>query len=355
MRIGVPREIINNENRVALTPEGVVMMKQAGHEVKVETSAGIGSALTDEAYEKAGAEIVATAEEAWGQELVIKVKEPQKEEFKFLREDLLLFTYLHLAAEEEVKNALLEKKTTGIAYETIQLEDGTLPLLTPMSEIAGRMSVQIGVRYLEKINGGKGILAGGVPGVSPAKIVIIGGGGVGANAAHIGIGIGADVTLLDINVPRLRELENMYPGKLRTLASNSSNIAEAVKDADLLIGAVLLPGAKAPTLVTEEMVKSMEPGSVIVDVAVDQGGIVETIDRVTTHNEPTFNKHDVIHYAVANMPGAVPQTATYALTNVTAPYILQLANKGVKALTDEGSPLAKGLNTHKGKIMHPSI
>src|SRR5699024_7640587 len=215
MRIGVPREIINNENRVALTPEGVVMMKQAGHEVKVETSAGIGSALTDEAYEKAGAEIVATAEEAWGQELVIKVKEPQKEEFKFLREDLLLFTYLHLAAEEEVKNALLEKKTTGIAYETIQLEDGTLPLLTPMSEIAGRMSVQIGVRYLEIINGGKGILAGGVPGVSPAKIVIIGGGGVGANAAHIGIGIGAEVTLLDINVPRLRELEHMYPGKLR--------------------------------------------------------------------------------------------------------------------------------------------
>lgn len=213
MKIGVPREILNSENRVAMTPEGVAMMKQAGHEVKVEKSAGLGSALPDEAYEEAGAEIVHTAEEAWSQELVVKVKEPQPEEFKFLRDDLMLFTYLHLAAEEEVKSVLLEKKTTAVAYETIQLEDGTLPLLTPMSEIAGRMSVQIGVRYLEKINGGKGVLVGGVPGVSPAKVVIIGGGGVGANAAHIGIGLGADVTLLDINVPRLRELENMYPDR----------------------------------------------------------------------------------------------------------------------------------------------
>ncbi|MGN8646878.1 alanine dehydrogenase [Gracilibacillus sp. HCP3S3_G5_1] len=355
MKIGVPKEIKSNENRVAITPAGVMMLTQAGHEVRIESGAGLGSGIEDAAYKGAGAEIVPSAEEAWAQELVVKVKEPQPSEFSFFRKDLLLFTYLHLAAEQEVAEALLEHKTTGVAYETIQLANGALPLLTPMSEIAGRMSVQAGVRFLEKTYGGKGVLSSGVPGVSPANVVIIGGGIVGTNAAKIAIGLGANVTLLDINIDRLRQLEDLYQGKIRTLASNEYNIAEQVKTADLVIGAVLIPGAKAPKLVTEEMVKMMEPGSVIVDVAVDQGGSIETIDRVTTHENPVYVKHDVIHYAVANIPGAVSQTATFALTNATAPYILNLANKGLKNYLLTDPAFAKGVNTYQGKLVHEAV
>ncbi|MGP4042547.1 alanine dehydrogenase [Gracilibacillus sp. D59] len=355
MKIGVPKEIKSNENRVAITPAGVMMLKSAGHEVKIESGAGLGSGIDDQAFQQAGADIVPSAEQAWAQELVVKVKEPQPSEFAFFRQDLLLFTYLHLAAEKEVAEALLENKTTGIAYETIQLANGGLPLLTPMSEIAGRMSVQAGVRFLEKVHGGKGVLPSGVPGVSPANVVIVGGGIVGTNAAKMAIGLGANVTLLDINIERLRQLEDLFQGKIRTLASNKFNLAEKVREADLVVGAVLIPGARAPKLVTEEMVKSMEAGSVIVDVAVDQGGSIETIDHVTTHEDPIYVKHGVNHYAVANIPGAVSKTATYALTNVTAPYILKLANKGLKEFVRSDQAFAKGINTYQGKIVHEAV
>ncbi|WP_277678166.1 alanine dehydrogenase [Gracilibacillus dipsosauri] len=355
MKIGVPKEMKSNENRVAMTPAGVLTLTQAGHEVKVETGAGVGSAISDHAYEEAGAVIVQTAREAWSQELVVKVKEPQPEEFVFFREGLILFTYLHLAAEPKVADALIENKVTGIAYETIQARGGGLPLLVPMSEIAGRMSIQAGVRFLEKVHGGKGVLVGGVPGVSPANVVIIGGGIVGTNAARMAIGLGANVTLLDINIQRLRELEDLFQGKIRTLASNEYNINEQIKTADLLIGAVLIPGAKAPKLVTEKMIKTMEKGSVVVDVAVDQGGTIETIDRVTTHDNPIYVKHGVTHYAVANIPGAVPKTATYALTNVTIPYIVRLANLGLQGYVRKDPAFAKGLNTHQGKIVHEAV
>ncbi len=355
MKIGVPKEMKSNENRVAMTPAGVMSLTQSGHQVKIEQGAGSGSGIDDLLYEKAGATIVNNAEEAWEQELVVKVKEPQPSEFRFFRKDLMLFTYLHLAAESDVANALLENKTTGIAYETIQLPNRGLPLLTPMSEIAGRMSVQAGVRFLEKTHGGKGVLVSGVPGVMPANVVIIGGGIVGTNAAKMAIGLGANVTLLDINIERLRQLEDLFQGKIRTLASNEYNIAEQAERADLLIGAVLIPGAKAPQLVTEEMVKNMELGSVIVDVAVDQGGSIETIDRITTHEDPVYIKHGVNHYAVANIPGAVAKTATYALTNVTAPYVLRLANLGLKEMIRKDPTFAKGLNTYQGKIVHEAV
>ncbi|WP_058306039.1 alanine dehydrogenase [Gracilibacillus massiliensis] len=355
MKIGVPKEIKSNENRVAMTPAGVMALTQAGHEVKIEQGAGIGSGIDDHLYQEAGAIIVAEAEQAWSQELVVKVKEPQASEVRFFRKDLMLFTYLHLAAEGAVADALLENKTTGIAYETIQLNNGGLPLLTPMSEIAGRMSVQAGVHFLEKTHGGKGVLVSGVPGVSPANVVIIGGGIVGTNAAKMAIGLGANVTLLDINIERLRQLEDLFAGKIRTLASNQYNIAEQARKADLLIGAVLIPGAKAPKLVTEDMVKTMEAGSVIVDVAVDQGGSIETIDRITTHEDPIYIKHGVNHYAVANIPGAVSKTATYALTNVTAPYVLHLANLGLKEMIRKNPSFAKGLNTYQGKVVHEAV
>lgn len=355
MKIGVPKEIKSNENRVAITPAMVMMLTQNNHKVVIETGAGAGSHISDEAYQQAGAQIVTSAEQAWAQELVIKVKEPQPEEFVFLRNDLLLFTYLHLAAEEEVTEALLESKTTAIAYETIQNQDGSLPLLVPMSEIAGRMSVQLGVRFLEKIYGGKGILPSGVPGVPPANVVIIGGGIVGANAAKIALGLGARTTLLDINIERLRQLENDFQGRLHTLASNEFNITEQVKQADLLIGAVLIPGGKAPKLVSEEMVKTMEDGSVIIDVAVDQGGSIETIDRITTHQDPIYVKHGVNHYAVANIPGAVAKTSTYALTNITAPYVLKLANQGFKEYGRNDPAFARGINTYQGKIVHEAV
>lgn len=356
MIIGVPKEIKNNENRVAITPAGVDALVKAGHEVLVEHNAGIGSGFTDEQYEQYGAKILPTAAEVWNQaEMILKVKEPLPSEYQYFREDLILFTYLHLAAEPELTKALMESKVTAIAYETIQLENRSLPLLTPMSEVAGRMAVQIGAQFLEKSKGGRGVLLGGVPGVLPAEVVIIGGGVVGTNAAKIAVGMGANVTILDVNPERLRQLDDLFAGKLRTLMSNSFNIAESVKKADLLIGSVLIPGRRAPRLVTEEMVKTMQPGSVIVDVAIDQGGIIETCDRVTSHDEPTYVKHGVLHYAVPNIPGAVPRTATIALTNVTIPYAVQLANQGFVQAVSNNKPLSLGVNVYKGNVTYQAV
>ncbi|CAN2249830.1 l-alanine dehydrogenase (NAD-dependent); spore memory of past environments [Bacillus subtilis] len=354
MIIGVPKEIKNNENRVALTPGGVSQLVSNGHRVLVETGAGLGSGFENEAYESAGAEIIADPKQVWDAEMVMKVKEPLQEEYVYFREGLVLFTYLHLAAEAELAQALKDKGVTAIAYETVS--DGrTLPLLTPMSEVAGRMAAQIGAQFLEKPKGGKGILLAGVPGVSRGKVTIIGGGVVGTNAAKMAVGLGADVTIIDLNADRLRQLDDIFGHQIKTLISNPVNIADAVAEADLLICAVLIPGAKAPTLVTEEMVKQMKPGSVIVDVAIDQGGIVETVDHITTHDQPTYEKHGVLHYAVANMPGAVPRTSTIALTNVTVPYALQIANKGaVKALTDNAA-LRAGLNTANGHVTYEAV
>jgi len=356
MIIGVPKEIKNNENRVGLTPAGVSAYRQAGHRVVVETQAGMGSGFSDEDYRDAGAEILGSAPEVWGQaEMICKVKEPLPEEYGYFRENLILFTYLHLAPEKELTEHLCHKKVVAIAYETIQTDDGALPLLMPMSEVAGRMSVQIGAQFLEKPHGGKGVLLGGVPGVPPAKVVILGGGIVGTNAAKMAVGMGADVTILVINANRLRELDDMFGGRLHTLMSNHYNIAEAVKEADLLIGAVLIPGARAPKLVKEDMVKQMAPGSVIVDVAIDQGGSIETIDRITTHSDPIYVKHGVVHYAVANMPGAVPRTSTIALTNVTIPYGLQIANKGYRAAISQNRALARGVNVVNGHVVYEAV
>lgn len=355
MIIGVPKEIKNNENRVGLTPSGVSAFKNNGHEVWVQSSAGTGSGFVDEDYQKAGAKIVYSGKEAWSADMIVKVKEPLPEEYGYFREGQILYTYLHLAPEPELTKNLLEKRVVAIAYETIQLGNGTLPLLTPMSEVAGRMSIQIGAQFLEKSKGGKGVLLGGVPGVAPANVVIIGGGIVGTNAAKMAIGLGASVTLLDISADRLRQLDDMFQGRLKTLMSNSYNIAEAVKEADLLIGAVLIPGARAPRLVTEEMVKTMLPGSVIVDVAIDQGGSIETIDRITTHSNPTYLKHNVLHYAVANMPGAVARTSTLALTNVTVPYGVQIANKGWRQAAVENDALAKGINCVDGIVTYRAV
>ncbi|MBR7553790.1 alanine dehydrogenase [Allobacillus sp. GCM10007491] len=348
MRIGVPREIKNNENRVALTPAGVVSFVEQGHEVYVETNAGEGSNFTDDQYAEAGATIVSTAKEAWQQEMVMKVKEPLEEEFDYFYEGQILLTFLHLANEPEVTKALIDRKVIGIAYETVQLPNGALPLLTPMSEVAGRMASQIGAQFLEKTKGGKGVLLGGIPGVVPGNVTVIGGGAVGTGAAKIAVGLGANVTMLDVNAARLRELDDLFGNQVNTVMSNPLNIEHAVANSDLVIGAVLIPGAKAPTLVTEAMVKKMSPGSVIVDVAVDQGGIFETIDRVTTHDNPTYEKHGVVHYAVANMPGAVPRTSTIGLTNVTVPYALQIANKGYKRACEDNENLRKGINTLDG-------
>ena len=350
MIIGVPKEIKNNENRVAITPAGVSAFVHAGHEVWIEAGAGLGSGIQNEEYEAAGAKIVASGKDAWSAEMVIKVKEPQREEYPYFREGLILFTYLHLAAEPELTKALLEKKVKAVAYETIQLDNGSLPLLTPMSEVAGRMSVQIGVHFLEKLQGGKGILIGGVPGVKPANVVIVGGGVVGTNAAKMALGLGADVTILDISPDRLRQLDDLFAGRVKTVISNNFHLAEEVKKADLLIGAVLIPGAKAPQLVKEEMVKKMEPGSVVVDVAIDQGGSIETVDHITTHDQPTYVKHGVVHYAVANMPGAVPRTSTFALTNSTSQYAVYIADKGLEKAVLENPHVAKGVNTYNGLV-----
>jgi len=355
MKIGVPKEIKNNENRVAMTPAGVVTLTTAGHEVFIESGAGLGSSFTDEDYRAAGAVIVDTAEEAWAQEMVMKVKEPIKSEYQYFREGLILFTYLHLAPEYELTQHLLDKKVVGIAYETVQLPNRSLPLLTPMSEVAGKMSVQIGAQYLEKMNGGMGILLGGVSGVQKGKVTIVGGGVAGTNAARIAVGMGANVTILDVSPERLRQLEDIFGSSIQTLVSNPFNIADSVKDSDLVIGSVLIPGAKAPKLVTEDMVKSMKSGSVIIDIAIDQGGIFETTDKVTTHDDPTYIKHGVVHYAVANMPGAVPRTSTIALTNNTVPYALQIANKGYKQACIENEALKKGLNTLDGHVVYQAV
>lgn len=355
MIIGVPKEIKNNENRVAITPAGVMSFVQAGHTVIIEKDAGIGSGFTNDDYIKAGAQMIDNAKDVWAQaDMVMKVKEPLPSEYDYFRPGLVLFTYLHLAAEPELARALKEKGVTAIAYETVQV-GRTLPLLTPMSEVAGRMAAQIGAQFLEKPEGGKGILLGGVPGVSRGKVTIIGGGVVGTNAAKVAIGLGADVTIIDLSADRLRELDDIFGNQITTLMSNPMNIAQAVAESDLVIGAVLIPGAKAPKLVTEEMVKAMTPGSVIVDVAIDQGGIVETSDHVTTHDNPTYVKHGVVHYAVANMPGAVPRTSTIALTNVTIPYALQIANKGVRQAIADNPALKLGVNVAAGEITYEAV
>jgi alanine dehydrogenase len=354
MIIGVPAEIKNNENRVAITPSGVMTLTAAGHTVLVENNAGVGSGFTNEDYAAAGAQILEDVKDVWAAEMVMKVKEPLASEYKYFRSDLILFTYLHLAAEPALAKALTESGVTAIAYETVEF-NRTLPLLTPMSEVAGRMSAQIGAQFLEKPKGGKGILLAGVPGVRRGKVTIIGGGVVGTNAAKVAIGLGADVTIIDLSPDRLRQLDDIFGNSIQTLMSNPLNIAQAVAESDLVIGAVLIPGAKAPKLVTEEMIKAMTPGSVVVDVAIDQGGIFETVDRITTHDNPTYDKHGVVHYAVANMPGAVPRTSTIALTNVTVPYALQIANKGAqKAIVDNPS-LKAGLNTAGGYVTYEAV
>lgn len=356
MIVGIPKEIKSYENRVSITPAGVESFKKAGHTVLIETGAGIGSGFTDADYSLAGAEILATAPEVFAKsEMIIKVKEPQPQEYDLFKEGQVLFTYLHLAPEPKLTEALLAKKVVGIAYETIQLTDGSLPLLIPMSEIAGRMAVQIGATFLEKQHGGRGILMGGVPGTPPAKVVIVGGGIVGTNAAKIASGMGANVTVLDLNLDRLRYLDDIFGGRIRTIMSNTYNIREEVRKADLLVGAVLIPGARAPKLVTEDMVKDMKQGAVIVDVAIDQGGSIETIDRVTTHANPVYEKYGVLHYSVANMPGAVARTSTFALTNSTLPYALKLANMGYKKAVLEDEALAKGVNVVNGKLTCRSV
>ncbi|WP_216829323.1 alanine dehydrogenase [Alkalihalobacterium elongatum] len=355
MIIGVPKEIKNNENRVALTPAGVLTLTNAGHQVIIEDQAGVGSGFANEDYIAAGAQIIASAKDVWGQaEMVMKVKEPLPSEYEYFRKGLILFTYLHLAAEPSLAKALVEKEVTAIAYETVEV-NRTLPLLTPMSEVAGRMAAQIGAQFLEKPKGGKGILLSGIPGVKRGKVTIIGGGVVGTNAAKIAIGLGAEVTIIDLSPERLRQLDDIFGNSIQTLISNPLNIAEAVKESDLVIGAVLIPGAKAPKLVTEAMIQSMSAGSVVVDVAIDQGGIIETVDQITTHDNPTYVKHGVVHYAVANMPGAVPRTSTIGLTNVTVPYALQIANKGVlKAITDN-TALKLGVNAANGAITYEAV
>ncbi|TPW76861.1 alanine dehydrogenase [Schumannella sp. 10F1B-5-1] len=354
MRIGIPTEIKNNENRVAITPAGVDALVHRGHTVRVQAGAGLGSGITDEAFAAAGAELVATADELWsGSELVVKVKEPIAAEYGHLRRDLTLFTYLHLAADKPLTDALLAAGTTAIAYETVQLPDRSLPLLSPMSEVAGRLSIVVGAATLLKAAGGRGTLLGGVPGTPKAKVVVIGGGVAGEHAAANALGLGADVTVIDLSLPRLRQLEKQYP-KLQTRASSRLEIAEQVAAADLVIGSVLIPGAAAPKLVTDAMVATMKPGAVLVDIAIDQGGCFEG-SHPTTHDDPTFAVHDALYYCVANMPGAVPETSTRALTNATLPYLVALADKGpVDALAADPA-LALGLNTHAGRVTNAGV
>ncbi|MBY6277409.1 alanine dehydrogenase [Symbiobacterium thermophilum] len=356
MKVGVVRELKAYENRVAMTPAGVMAMVRAGHEVYVEHDAGRGSGFDDSEYVAAGARILPSNEDVWATaDMIVKVKEPLPPEYDLMREGQIIFTYLHLAAEPELTRKLIERKSIAIAYETVQPADRSLPLLTPMSEVAGRMAVQIGAHYLEKAHGGRGVLLGGVPGVAPGRVAIIGGGTVGTNAAKIALGMGAHVTILDINADRLRYLDDIFGSRVETRISNEFEIANAVAQADLVIGAVLIPGAKAPKLVTAEMVKRMAPGSVIVDVAIDQGGSVETIDRVTTHQDPVYERFGVVHYAVANIPGAVPRTSTWALTNVTLPYALKLANLGWKEALRQDPALAKGANVVSGHVTYPAV
>ncbi len=355
MIIGIPKEIKDNEYRVSQTPGGVAMLVQHGHRVLVQAGAGEGSGFSDEEYRQSGAEIVPDAAEVWQRsDMIIKVKEPLPQEYDYLRPGLLLFTYLHLAADERLTHELMKRQVTAIAYETVELDDGRLPLLVPMSEVAGRMAVQIGAHYLEKTQGGRGKLLGGIPGVRPADVVIIGGGTVGINAAKIALGMGAHVVIIEKNPDRLRYLDEVLHGNLTTLASNPRNIEDSVRVADLVIGAVLIPGARAPILVSRDLVAKMKPGSVIIDVAVDQGGCVETI-RPTTHSHPTYVVDGVIHYGVTNMPGAVPRTSTYGLSNATLPYALMLADLGFEEAVAQNKALARGVNTYKGHITHHAV
>jgi alanine dehydrogenase len=353
--IGLPKEIKDNEYRVGLTPAGVRALTDAKHHVLVEKDAGAGSGFEDELYERAGATILDSPDDVWAQgEMIVKVKEPIAPEYPRMREGQLLFTYLHLAPDNELTKQLLERKVTGVAYETITDRRGTLPLLTPMSEVAGRMAIQVGATYLEKMNGGGGILLGGVPGVPAARVVIIGGGVVGTNAAKIAVGMGAQVTIIDNNLDRLRELDDIFLSKVSTLASSAYMIHDAISEADLIVGAVLVPGAAAPKLVTRSMLKDVPNGAVIVDVAVDQGGCIETT-HPTTHSNPTYYVEDVLHYCVANMPGAVPRTSTFALTNATLPYALKLANKGFIAAIASDPGLKEGVNTYGGKLTYEAV
>ena len=354
MLVGVPKEIKNNENRVAMTPAGVHELTQRGHKVLIEKSAGVGSGFSDDDYTKAGAEIALDAAKVWAEaEMIVKVKEPIEPEYMLMRKGQLLFTYLHLAASRPCTDALLASGTTAIAYETVQI-GRSLPLLQPMSEVAGRLSAQIGAFQLMKTQGGLGVLMGGVPGTPRAKVVVIGGGVAGTEAAYVANGMGADVVVIDLSLPRLREIEERFNGEVQTRVSTSYEIAEQLADADLVIGSVLIPGEKAPKLVTDEMVKGMKPGSVLVDIAIDQGGCFEH-SRPTTHDEPTFAVHQSIYYCVANMPGAVPNTSTRALTNATLPYVIALAHKGWKQALKDDAALALGLNTHEGKVTHPAV
>jgi len=355
MIVGVPKEIKDNEARVGVTPAGVKALSEAGHTVLVETQAGSLSGFPDAEYQNAGAEMVGDAGYVWGKsDMVVKVKEPIESEYTYFREGLVLFTYLHLAPLPNLTNKLLEAKVAGVAYETVRDRFGNLPLLMPMSEVAGRMSVQVGASYLEKERGGLGILLGGVPGVPPAHVAILGGGVVGTNAARIALGFGAKTTLIDVNLNRLRELEDIFGGRLYTLASNSYNIAHVTREADLVIGGVLIPGATAPKLVTRAMVSHMKQGAVIVDVAIDQGGCVETA-KPTSHSNPSYKVDGVVHYCVTNMPGAVPHTSTLALTNSTFPYLLRLANLGAREALRHDPGLAEGLNTWEGKLTYRGV
>ena len=355
MIIGVPKEVKDHEARVGIVPSGVKALVEAGHRVLVETKAGELSSMPDRDYKQAGAEIAGSAAEVWNRaEMVVKVKEPIEQEVQFFRDGLVLFTYLHLAPIPDLTDHLLKKKVVGIAYETVTDRNGTLPLLTPMSEVAGRMSVQVGASYLEHEKGGRGILLGGVPGVAPAKVTIIGGGIVGINAAKIALGMGADTAIIDINLNRLRELDDIFNGQVRTLASNSYTIAKSCAEADLVIGGVLIPGAAAPQLVSREMVSHMKRGAVIVDVAIDQGGCIETA-KPTTHSNPAYTVDGVVHYCVTNMPGAVPHTSTLALTNATFPYVLKLANHGAQAAIKTDPGIREGVNTFQGYLTYSAV
>ncbi|MBX0332921.1 alanine dehydrogenase [Pontibacter sp. HSC-14F20] len=355
MIIGVPKEIKNNENRVGVTPAGVVELVRNGHTVYVQATAGEGSGFMDDDYTNAGATVLPSIEEVYGiAEMIIKVKEPIESEYNLIKEDQLLFTYFHFASHEPLTNAMIERKAVCLSYETVERADRSLPLLVPMSEVAGRMSIQQGAKYLEKPLKGRGILLGGVPGVRPAKVMILGGGIVGTNAAKMAAGLGADVTILDTNLARLRYLDDIMPANVNTFMSNEYNIRELLPTHDLIIGAVLIPGAKAPRLITRDMLKEMRPGTVVVDVAVDQGGCIETC-KPTTHENPTFIIDDVVHYCVANMPGAVPYTSTLALTNATLPYAIQIANKGWKKACADSEELKKGLNVVHGKVVYKGV
>ncbi len=358
MIVSVPKEIKNQEYRVGITPAGVKALADAGHKVLVEKNAGTAIGITDADYIAAGAQMVDTAAEAWSGDMVVKVKEPLAPEYQYFREGMVLFTYLHLAAEPELTKALLEKKVTAIAYETVQLPNRQLPLLAPMSEVAGRMAAQVGAQLLTKREGGMGLLMGGTAGVPAANFVVVGAGVVGFNAAKVAVGMGAKVTILDVNIARLREIDDLYGNRIQTIYSNALNVAHAVKDADVVVGSVLIPGAATPQLVTEEMVKSMKPGSVIVDVAIDQGGAVQTTAKhgATSHDNPTFiTENGVVCYCVGNMPGAVARTSTFTLTNATLPYMVKLANKGWKEACKTDEALAKGLNTHDGKVFFKGV